>query len=316
MDGSPARMLLRVGTRGSKLSLVQTDMVIERLHRARPFLEFEKQVISTKGDEDRLTPLYHLGEKGIFEKEIDQAVLEGRVDFGVHSLKDLPVLDPGRGLVLAGLPERGPPADVLVSGGGKRLMELKPGSRVGTSSLLRASQLKRVRPDLRPEPIRGNVETRIRKVESGEFDAVILAEAGVARLGMTDRIAECLSVEDFIPAPGQGTIAAVAREDNTTVVDALRTIDDPKTRAEAEAEREVVRVLEGGCKVPIGALAAVRCDLVELTAYILSVDGEERLQSRKTGHVKDAVQVGRLAGNELLAQGAKKLELGWRKIYA
>ncbi len=309
-------MLLRVGTRGSKLSLVQTDMVIEELRHARPFLEFEKQVITTKGDEDRLTPLYHLGEKGIFEKEINQAVLEGRVDFAVHSLKDLPGFDPGKELVLAGLLERGPSADVLVSRGRKPLEKLKPGSTVGTSSLLRASQLKRVRADLRPEPIRGNVETRIRKVESGEFDATILAEAGVARLGMTDWIAERLSIEDFIPAPGQGTIATVAREDNSTVVESLRTIDDPRTRAEAEAERELVRVLEGGCKVPIGALATVRGDMVELTAYILSVDGKERLQTRKTGQLKDAVPVGREAGNDLLAQGAKNLELGWRKIYA
>ena len=288
-------------------------MVIDMLRALHPGLVFEETVIATSGDKDRTTPLYSLGQKGIFEKEIDQAVLKGQVDFAVHSLKDLPDFDQSTKLVLAGLPERGSVADVLVSHQNKPLAKLKPGSTVGTSSLLRATQLKRARPELKPEPIRGNVETRIQKVDRGEFDAVILAEAGVVRLGMADKIAERLSVEDFVPAPGQGTIATVARQDSREVVDILKTIDHPPTRAEAEAERELVRILEGGCKVPIGGLAVARGDVLELRAVILSSDGKERLQAKRTGHMKDALELARDTGNDLLLQGARRLEQGWRK---
>ncbi len=304
-----------MGTRGSKLSLVQTDLVIERLRQANPDLEIERKIISTKGDEDRKTPLFSLNQKGIFEKEIDQAVLDGRADFAVHSLKDLPVLDPDTKLVIAGVPERGSPADVLVSRGEKTLAELEAGSVVGTSSLLRVAQLKRVRPDLRSEPIRGNVETRVQKVDRGEFDAVILAEAGLARLGMAQRIAERLPLEDFIPAPGQGIISAVARRDNEKVIRMLKSIEHPPTRAEADAERELVRVLEGGCKVPLGALARSSGNSIELAGYLLSVDGRERLETRRTGRAKEAVDLARKAGNDLLIQGAKRLEAGWRSLY-
>ncbi len=308
-------MLLRVGTRSSRLSKIQTAMVIDMLRASHPGLVFEETVIATSGDKDRTTPLYSLGQKGIFEKEIDQAVLKGRVDFAVHSLKDLPDFDQATKLTLAGLPERGAVADVLVSHENKPLAKLKPGSTVGTSSLLRATQLKRARPELKTEPIRGNVETRIQKVDRGEFDAIILAEAGVVRLGMADKIAERLSGEDFIPAPGQGTIATVARQGNGEVVDILKTIDHPPTRAEAEAERELVRILEGGCKVPIGGLAVARGDVLEMRAVILSSDGKERLEAKKTGHVKDRMGLARDVANDLLLQGAKRLEHGWRKLY-
>lgn len=304
-----------MGTRGSKLSLVQTDLVKGRLEQAYSDLKVQKKIITTKGDEDRKTPLFSLNQKGIFEKEIDQAVLDGRVDFAVHSLKDLPLFDPDAKLVTAGVMERGSPADVLVSRGEKTLVELEAGSIVGTSSLLRGAQLKRVRPDLRAEPIRGNVETRVQKVDRGEFDAVILAEAGLARLGMAQRIVERLPLEDFIPAPGQGIIAAVARRDNQKVIGMLKSIEHLPTRAEADAERELVRVLEGGCKVPLGALAHSTGDAVELTGCLLSVDGRERLETRRTGRTNGAVDLARKVGNDLLIQGAKRLEAGWRNLY-
>src|SRR5438034_1207429 len=197
------RLLLRVGTRGSRLSLVQTDMVVEKIRRANPTIEIERKIITTSGDVDRTTPLFSLSQKGIFEKEVDQAVLEGKVDFAVHSMKDVPTLLSAK-LAIASVPERGATGDVLVSKGGKLLKELGDGKTVGTSSLLRAAQLRRVRPTLRADPIRGNVDTRVEKVERGEYDAVILAEAGLARLGMMDRVAERLSLDDFMPAPGQG----------------------------------------------------------------------------------------------------------------
>ena len=307
-------MSLRVGTRGSKLSLVQTDLVVARLLQEYPDLEIQTVVISTAGDRDRETPLLSLNQKGIFEKEIDEAVVAGRVDFAVHSLKDLPTFESGSQIVIGGVLERGSTADVLVSQEGETLKEMEPGSVVGTSSPLRVAQLKRVRPDLEARPIRGNVETRVGKVDGANYDAVILAEAGLTRLGMADRISERLSLEDFIPAPCQGTIAAVARQDNGRMIGILQVIEDSATRAEAEAERELVRVLEGGCKVPVGAVASCISDTIMLTAYVLSLDGGQRLEAKRTGEVKNAVDVARKAGNDLLIQGAKGLEQGWREL--
>ena len=308
-------MLLRVGTRGSKLSLVQTDMVVDRLKRANSDLTVEKRVIITKGDEDSRTPIFSINQKGVFEREIDQAVLEGRVDVGMHSMKDIPVFERDTKLVIASVPERGSPADVLVSRGKRRLRELKDGSRVGTSSLLRVAQLKRVNPGLRPVPIRGNVDTRVLKVDRGEYDAVILAEAGLARLGMTGSIAERLSLDEFMPAPGQGALGLVARQDNTSVLELVKSIEHSPTRAEADAERELVKTLEGGCKVPIGALASTARDRLTITACIYSMDGRERLEARGSGSLGDAVRLGRTVAEELVLRGAKKLEESWRTVY-
>ncbi len=308
-------MLLKVGTRGSKLSLIQTDLVIERLRQNNPQLIVEKKIITTSGDQDQRTPLFYMGQKGIFEKEVNQAVLDRRVDLAVHSMKDLPVFETNTNLTIAGVPERGSPADALVSRGNRTLEELEPGSVVGTSSLLRQAQLKRLRPDLKTEPIRGNVETRVRKVEKGEFDAVVLAETGLARLGLAWKIAQSLPTGDFTPAPGQGIIAPVARRDNSGIVQMLKKVEHPPTRAEAKAERELVNLLEGGCKVPIGALALTVGDRIHLTACVLSVDGTERLEAKKTAGLEDAVWLGREVGKELLGLGAKRLEEDWRKLY-
>ena len=230
-------------------------------------------------------------------------------------MKDVPVFDLDSGLLIASVPERGSVTDVLVSRGDARLEDLKPGSRIGTSSLLRVAQLRRARPSVHPEPIRGNVETRIQKVDKGEFDAVILAEAGLARLGIEGRISERLSVEDFMPAPGQGALAVVARSDNSSVIDLLKSIEHPPTRLEIEAERELVRILEGGCKVPVGALARVRGDRIQTVACIFSVDGKEKLLAKRSGHVRDAVVLAREMGEELLQGGAKRIEESWRTVY-
>lgn len=308
-------MLLRVGTRGSRLSLVQTDIVLDQLKRKDPNLVVEKKVIKTKGDEDQRTPIFSINQKGIFEREIDQAVLQGKIDLAVHSMKDVPVFERNSRLVIASVPQRGSPANVLVSKNDELLRELKTGSRVGTSSLLRVAQLKRVRPDLQAVPIRGNVDTRVRKVEDGEFDAVILAEAGLVRLGLMGRITMRLSLDDFVPAPGQGILALVAREDNTRVLELLQSIEDPPTRAQAEAERELVNVLEGGCKVPIGALASSNRESLRVTGCILSNDGRTRLESTKSGNIKEAASLGRKAAEELISKGAKQIEESWRGSY-
>ena len=308
-------MLLRVGTRGSRLSLVQTDIVLDQLKRKDPNLVVEKKVIKTKGDEDQRTPIFSINQKGIFEREIDQAVLQGKIDLAVHSMKDVPVFERNSRLVIASVPQRGSPANVLVSKNDELLRELKTGSRVGTSSLLRVAQLKRVRPDLQAVPIRGNVDTRVRKVEDGEFDAVILAEAGLVRLGLMGRITMRLSLDDFVPAPGQGILALVAREDNTRVLELLQSIEDPPTRAQADAERELVNVLEGGCKVPIGALASSNRESLRVTGCILSNDGRTRLESTKSGNIKEAASLGRKAAEELISKGAKQIEESWRGSY-
>ena len=267
------------------------------------------------GDADQRTPLFSLDQKGIFETEIDQAVLDGGVDFAVHSMKDIPVFDKNSQLLIAGVPERGSVADVLVSKGNTLLKDLEKGSRIGTSSLLRVAQLRRARPDLNPEPIRGNVETRIRKVDNGEFDAVVLAEAGLARLGMTGRISEQLPVEDFMPAPGQGALAVVARRDDLKVVNMLKSIEHPPTRAEIEAERELVRILEGGCKVPVGALAGAHGDRIKIATCIFSIDGKEKLLAERSGCVQEGLVLAREMGEELLQKGAKRIEESWRTVY-
>jgi hydroxymethylbilane synthase len=230
-------------------------------------------------------------------------------------MKDTPVFDKDSGLLIASVPERGSVADALVSRRGVPLRDLKKRSRIGTSSLLRVVQLRRVRPDLDPEPIRGNVETRIHKVDNGEFDAVVLAEAGLARLGITGRISERLPIEDFMPAPGQGALALVARNDNLKVIDILRSIEHPPTRAEIEAERELVRVLEGGCKVPVGAVARAHGDRIRIAACIFSMDGKERLVTERSGNVQEGTILAREIGEELIEKGAKRIEASWRTVY-
>ena len=309
-------LILKVGTRGSKLSRVQTELVLDLIRQERLDVEMDLTVISTSGDRDQRTPLFSLDQKGIFEKEIDQAVLDGRVDFAVHSMKDIPVFEADSQLLIASVPERGPVADVLVSRKDQTLTKLGPGSVIGTSSLLRAAELKRMRPDLVPTPIRGNVETRVEKMDRGEFDAVVLAEAGLARLGMSERISEILTLEDFIPAPGQGALAIVARRDNQKVIDVLRTIENPLARAEIEAERNIVRVLEGGCKVPIGALARANNSGIRIIAGIFSIDGTDRILAERSGPVDRAPLLAREIADELVAKGAKRIEETWRTVYA
>jgi hydroxymethylbilane synthase len=230
-------------------------------------------------------------------------------------MKDIPVFDKDSRLVIAGVPERGPVADVLVSKGDTLLRDLKTESRIGTSSLLRVAQLRRARPEVKPEPIRGNVDTRVQKVDRGEFDAVVLAQAGLARLGMEGRISEVLAIEDFMPAPGQGALAVVARQDDLKVVEILKSIENPLTRAEIEAERELVRILEGGCKVPVGALARAHDSTIHVSASIFSIDGKEKLLAERTGHVREAAGLARETGEELLRKGAKKIEETWRTVY-
>jgi hydroxymethylbilane synthase len=225
---------IRVGTRGSRLAIAQTGIALAALRKVHPEIRFEVTTISTKGDVDK-RPLFTMDEKGIFEKEVNEAVKQGEVDFAVHSLKDIPP-DLSDDLSVACIPKRGSPNDVLVTDNGQKLKDLLPGSVIGTSSLRRAVQLTRTRPDLNVRPIRGNVETRVKKVISGEYDAVVLAEAGLARIGMKDVIVERFSIRDFVPAPGQGAIAIVCRSDQPTLAGMLRQVEDRRSRIAMLAE--------------------------------------------------------------------------------
>ncbi|WP_309493126.1 hydroxymethylbilane synthase [Candidatus Hecatella orcuttiae] len=307
-------MKLIVGTRGSKLSLIQTDSVVQKLTEALPDLKVETKVIKTTGDKFSRRPLLAIKEKGIFEKEIDMAVLRGEADFAVHSLKDVPTELP-QGLTLAAVPERESPYDVLVSRGNLGLENLPPGAVVGTGSPRRSAQLHALRPDLQVKPIRGNVDTRVRKVKQGLFDAVILAEAGLRRLSMGSLATKRLPPDRFTPAPGQGALAVVSREDDGEVLKILSRVDHSPSRAEVLAERVFVREMGGGCKVPLGALACVQGRRLLLHAAVFSPDGKICLQTWEVGSVKSPEEAGVKLARRMRRQGAGELIQHWRALY-
>ena len=302
---------IRVGTRGSRLAIAQTEIALVALRKAHPQIRFEVITISTKGDVDK-RPLFTLDEKGIFEKEVNEAVKKGEVDFAVHSLKDVPS-DLSDDLSVACIPKRASPNDVLVTDNGQKLKDLVPGSVVGTSSLRRAVQLTKTRPDLNVRPIRGNVETRVKKVISGEYDAAVLAEAGLARLGMKDVIVQRFSIRDFVPAPGQGAIAIVCRHDHTALAGMLQYIEDRRSRIAVLAERALIRKVEGGCRFPLGAVAITNDDKITLYASVFSADGKQSIHVKKVGRASKPEELGSSAANMLVKQGAMDLAEGWRR---
>jgi hydroxymethylbilane synthase len=302
---------IRVATRGSRLAIAQTEIALAALRRVHPGVRFEVITISTKGDVDK-RPLFTMDEKGIFEKEVNEAVKKGEADFAVHSLKDVPS-DLSEELVVACIPKRASPNDVLVNDKGQKLKELAPGSVVGTSSLRRAVQLAKYRPDLNVRPIRGNVETRVKKVISGEYEAVVLAEAGLTRIGMKDVIVERFGVRDFVPAPGQGAIAIVCRRDDKALISMLKQIEDPRSRAEVLAERALIRKVEGGCRFPLGAVAMTNDDKITLYASVFSADGARNIKVKKVGKANEPEKLGNKVANELVKQGAMEMAEGWRK---
>lgn len=301
---------IRVGTRGSRLAVAQTELALGALRNSHPGANFEVVTISTRGDVDK-RPLFTMDAKGIFEKEVNEAVKSGDVDFAVHSLKDVPS-DLSPELVVACIPKRASPNDVLVNDKGRKLKELQEGSLVGTSSLRRAVQLMKARPDLKIKPIRGNVETRVKKVISGEYDAVVLAEAGLTRIGMKDVIVERFKVDEFVPAPGQGAIAIVCRRDDVKTAQMLRSIEDPVSRAEITAERALIEKVEGGCRFPLGAVAISKDGKMTLYASIFSADGSRGIKIKTTGSAKNPEKLGTKVADDLLERGAAELAAGWR----
>ncbi len=299
-----------IGARGSQLSLAQTNWVIEELKKAYPEIEFEIKPIKTQGDTDA-RPLFTIDQKGIFEKEIDRAVAQKQVDFAVHSLKDVPSqLD--ETLVIACIPKREMVNDVFISSDNSTLETIKPGSIIGTSSLRRAVQISRKRPDVAVKPIRGNIETRIRKASGEKYDAIVLAQAGITRLGIDVSFAP-LSIEDFSPSPGQGALAIVSRKDDDATIKMLKKIEDPDSRLEVEAERALSDFVDSGCRFPVGAYAKSNGDQMSITVSAFSVDGKQSLFVTKTGSKNDPSILGRNAGEELRQKGVNDLALNWRE---
>jgi hydroxymethylbilane synthase len=304
-------MKYKVGTRGSRLAIAQTEIVLSIL-REKTSIDFEVVTIKTTGDINR-RPIFTIDEKGIFEKEINQAVISGHVDFAVHSLKDIPS-DLSDKLIVASIPKRASPNDVLVSKEMLRLEELPTRAIVGTSSLRRAIQIFRLRPDLHVKPIRGNVETRVKRLGVGEYDGVVLAEAGLIRLGMKDVIVERFDINDFVPAPGQGAIAIVCRRQNTKLIKLLKEAEDPESKIEVDAERALVSKLEAGCRFPVGAVAVSKPSHSTFTLYasIFSPDGRKNIKLKNSGSVRHPAQVGIQLADLLLKEGAEELAAGWR----
>lgn len=287
------------------MALWQANAIRDALLAADPELEVEISVVRTKGDRITDAPLSRIGDRGLFTKEVDGAVLEGGADIAVHSLKDLPTRIT-TGLTLVAVTAREDPRDVLIGPPGSTvaLDTLPPGARVGTSSLRRRAQLLATRPDLRVEDLRGNLNTRFDRLEAGDYDAILLAAAGVIRLGMAERIAEYLEPERWLPAVGQGALAVVARADDARTAERLSTLHDVPTGCAVAAERALLRELEGGCQIPIGALAEVDGDDLRLTAFVSSLDGKRLLRHQRTGKVAEAEEIGRLAAAALREQGA------------
>ncbi|KAG2474538.1 MAG: putative porphobilinogen deaminase [Nitrosopumilales archaeon] len=302
-------MRYKIGTRGSRLSLAQTKWVISELKKVNPDTEFEIKTIKTKGDTDA-RPLFSINQKGIFEKEIDRAVAERKVDFAVHSLKDVPT-KLAENLVLACIPKRESPNDVFISSNGITLEKINSGAIIGTSSLRRAVQIKRKRPDLVVKPIRGNIETRIKKIDE-DYDAVVLARAGISRLKLDVNFSE-LSTDEFFPSPGQGALAIVARADDSETISLLKKIEDQNSRLEAEAERTLSNFVESGCRFPVGAYAKSNGQILSLKVVAFSVDGKKSLVVEKTGNKNDPTALGKIVGEELFKQGVKELALNWRE---
>ncbi len=293
---------LRLGTRGSGLALLQTEEVIQQLRQLHPNREFTVETLKTQGDVAAEAPFSTLG-RGIFVKEIELALLKDGIDMAVHSLKDLPTILP-QGLTIAAVCRRLDARDVLVNRWNHTLQQLPPGARIGTSSPRRVAQLKATRPDLEALPIRGNVDTRLRKAKGPDYDGVILAAAGVMRLGLQEQVAEFLAPEQFVPAPGQGALAVEAREEDYDIISLLGDLDHGPTRRAITAERAFLESLGGGCQMPVGAYARVDGETLVLTAFISSLDGSDVYITKAQGRASNPHEVALDAHQRLVEKGA------------
>lgn len=297
------KRIVKLGTRGSMLALWQAHHVKERIEERYPHIGVELVKIKTTGDKILDVPLAKVGGKALFVKEIEEALLGGRVDFAVHSMKDVPTVIP-EGLKIAVTTEREDPRDALVAASGSTLSELPAGSSVGTSSLRRQAQVLNVRPDLRVEGLRGNLDTRLRKASEGEYDAIILAAAGLTRMKWEGRITEYLDPTLMVPAVGQGALGIEVRNDDEEMMDIISFLNHEVTATAVAAERSFLLKLEGGCQVPLAAHGTVSGAALTVSGLVSTVDGKEIIRGMVSGRVEDAERLGLELAGDLLSRGA------------
>ena len=299
--------VLTVATRGTDLAIAQTEIVVSALKKIYPDIQIKIRRITTKGDRDKRTALWKLKDSGFFTSQIEDALLAGETDFAVHSFKDLPTRQ-REGLTIAAVYERQFAQDCLVTADAVSSIEqLRQSAKIGTSSLRRTVQIKRLRADLRPTPIRGNVPTRIRLLEEKNFDAVILARAGIERLGLGEKISFCFGPEQFIPAPAQGALAVQTRSDDITKARLIAAIDDKIARTVTFAEREVLVTMRCGCHAPVGAFARIVGDEIEIIAFISDLEGKNFIRRQITGPTAEAGKLAERIAKELLEAGGKEI---------
>lgn len=300
------KQIIRVGTRHSPLALWQADYAIDLIRQAFPQVEIQVVPIKTKGDKLLDVPLAKIGDKGLFIKELEQALLDKRIDLAVHSMKDLPT-EIAAGLAIGAMTRRHDPRDVLISRDQVPFYRLKPGARIGTSSLRRRAQLLHARPDLDIEDLRGNLHTRLLKMEDRELDAIVLAAAGVERLGWQDKITEKLDIDLCLPAVGQGSIGLEVRQNDEFIHKLIQAAGDKETENCVLAERALLRALEGGCQVPLGALAVIDKEILVLEAMVASLDGVAMIRDRLVGDPANAEELGLLLAQKLKTRGAEAI---------
>ncbi len=306
---SSAVRTIRIGSRKSQLALVQTHWVQQQLQKSFPDISFEVHTMSTQGDKILDVALAKIGDKGLFTKELEQGMLNQEIDFAVHSLKDLPTNLP-EGLALAAITERENPADALVvheKHKDKQIDTLPAGAVIGTSSLRRLAQLRHQFPHFTFKDVRGNLNTRLAKLDAGEYDALILATAGLERLGMSDRVHQILPKEVSLHAVGQGALGIECRTNDTELISLLKAIEHSETRDRCLAERAFLRDLEGGCQVPIGVNTEINGDNLTLTGIVVSVDGQKLVKDSVTGQANQAEALGTELANLLRQQGAQEI---------
>ncbi len=300
------RSPLILGSRGSKLALWQANFVKEKLERHHR-IEVRLEIIRTTGDKITDVPLAQVGgTKALFTKEIEDAMLAGRIDLAVHSLKDMPVQLPD-GLTLGAIPAREDPRDALVARSGQQFAALPPGARIGTSSLRRQVQLKLLRKDIAIETLRGNLDTRLRKLSEGQYDAIVVAAAGLKRLGWQERATQLFAPDEMVPAIGQGALALEARADDAELIQGLSFLRDPAAEAATRAERAFLARLGGGCQVPIGAHAVVESNRLRLVGVVVNVEGERAVRGTNEGTTADAARLGESLAEKLLREGAEEI---------
>jgi hydroxymethylbilane synthase len=297
---------IRIGTRGSKLALWQANWTKSFLEKNFPSTPIELTIIKTQGDKILDVPLAKVGGKGLFVKEIEQALLAGRIDIAVHSMKDMPADIPA-GLCIGAIPERENPVDVFISRTGVGFKQIPAGSVIGTSSLRRGAQLRHARPDMVIRSIRGNLDTRLKKLESENFDALVLAAAGVKRMNLEHKITEYLDATVMLPAIGQGALCVETRQDDARVGPMVAAMEHTPTRAVVDGERAFLKRLEGGCQVPIAGHGTISNNTFTLTGLVADVDGSQVIKGQKSGPIPSSETIGIDLAEALLARGADKI---------